>query len=276
MCCNSGKPLALNEMSSVTDNSPPDFIRIQYEFTRHVRDPENHPAPCDIEDRRMRIYRELVYNNVESFIANNFPVLRKITRDERWHAMVRHYFSSHQAHTPLFPKMPQEFLRHLESERQDLDDPPFILELAHYEWVESALTLDVREIDMTDVDPEGDLLAGIPVMSPLAWPLAYQYPVHRIGPNYQPKKAPAEPTYLVIYRKRDDEVGFMELNPVTARLLENIQKDRRHSGRELLQRIAAELRHPDPETVVDGGLEIMRKLRARDVLLGARKTAIAP
>ena len=88
----------------------PRFQEIQYGFTRHMRDPENHPGPPDIEDRRMEIYRGLLYRNVEGFIANSFPVLRKITSDDRWHAMIRDYFKRHQAHTPLFPKMPQEFL----------------------------------------------------------------------------------------------------------------------------------------------------------------------
>ena len=36
----------------------------QYEFAAHLRDPENVPAPDGIEDRRMGIYRELFYNNL--------------------------------------------------------------------------------------------------------------------------------------------------------------------------------------------------------------------
>ena len=58
------------------------FIETQYQFAATIRDPENKPAPDNIEPRRMTIYRELFYNNIEGFIANGFPVLRQITIDE--------------------------------------------------------------------------------------------------------------------------------------------------------------------------------------------------
>ena len=93
------------------------FTTIQHIFTSHIRDPELNPAPAEFEARRMEIYRDLFYRNVEGFIANSFPVLRKITPDERWHSMIRDYFKTHRAQTPLFPRMPLEFLHYLERER---------------------------------------------------------------------------------------------------------------------------------------------------------------
>ncbi|MGH8246377.1 MAG: HvfC family RiPP maturation protein [Gammaproteobacteria bacterium] len=247
------------------------FQKLQYEFTRHVRDPGGWPAPADIEDRRMGIYRELLYNNVESFLGNSFPVLRKISGADRWHTLMRDYFRAHRAHTPLFPRMPQEFVQYLERERGDQPgDPPFLLELAHYEWVELALGFDGRNIDLSGIDTDGDLLTGRPVLSPLAWPLAYRFPVHRISPDFLPEAPPEQATYLVVFRDRQDQVGFLELNPVSARLLELLQQESNRSSLELLQDIARELNHPDPDVVVDGGLEILRKLKARDVVLGTR------
>jgi hypothetical protein len=210
----------------------------------------------------------MVYNNVEGLIANNFPVLREITPDDRWRTLVRDYFSNHEAHTPLFPKISREFLQFLENERKSPDDPPFIVELAHYEWVEATLALDTRDIQLDDVDRDGDLLTELPVLSPLTWLLTYQYPVHRIGLEYQPEQPPEQPTYLVVFRDRNYDVGFMELNPVTARLLQKIKEGVGESGRDMLESIAAEIQHPNPEMVVNAGLNIMQRLRARDVLLG--------
>lgn len=246
----------------------PRFQEVQYTFTRHMRDPDNNPAPDDIEDRRMEIYRGLLYRNVEGFIAGSFPVLRKITPDDQWHAMVRDYFNRHRSRTPLFPKMPQEFLQYLEQERNNENDPPFILELAHYEWVELALNLDTREIEMDGINPEGDLLEEFPVLNPLTWLLCYSYPVHKISPEYLPEEAPQQPTYLVVYRNRSDKVGFMELNPVSARLLEMIQKSQAACGRRALESIADKLKHPEPDVVIKGGLEIMQGLLQRNVILG--------
>ena len=59
----------------------PDFQKLQYAFAAHLRDPAAHPAPAGIEDRRLQIYRELFYNNVEGLLASNFPVIRRVLGD---------------------------------------------------------------------------------------------------------------------------------------------------------------------------------------------------
>ncbi len=257
-------------MASLSNkNKSEGFREVQHVFTQHMRDPENNPAPEGVEDRRIGVYRELVYNNIEGFIANSFPVLRKITPDEQWHEMLRDYVCNHQAHTPLFPRMPLEFIKYLEDERHGHpEDPGFLLELATYEWAEIAISLDTREIEMDGIDVEGDLLAGVPVLNPLIMPQTYQYPVHQISPDYLPDSPPKDPTYLLVYRRRDDEVGFLELNTVSARLVECIQDNNDKTGLQLLERIAEELKHPDPQVVINGGQEIMRDMHDKDILLG--------
>ncbi|MCH8162640.1 MAG: putative DNA-binding domain-containing protein, partial [Proteobacteria bacterium] len=224
-----------------------------------------------VEDRRIGVYRELIYNNIEGFIADSFPVLRKITPDDRWHEMLRDYVCNHQAHTPLFPRMPLEFIQYLEDERHGHpEDPDFMLELAAYEWAEIAISLDTREIEMDGIDVEGDLLAGVPVLNPLIMTQTYQYPVHKISPDYLPDAPPEEPTYLLVYRRKDDEVGFLELNTVSARLIECIQANDDKMGLQLLERIAEELKHHDPQVVINGGHEIMRDMHDKDILLGVK------
>lgn len=252
-------------------DSQPEFIRRQYAFAAHIRDPGHAPAPADVEDRRMAIYRELFYNNVEGFLSGTFPVLREIIDDTTWHRMARDFFAHHESHSPLFLEIPREFLNWLREERTaTTDDPPFLQELAHYEWAELALSVSEETIPDEGIDPDGDLLAGVPVLSPLAWHLGYQWPVHRISPEFQPRTPPAEPSWLVIYRNRADEVGFLEINRVTRRLLELIDEGRDRSGRELLEQIAAELSHPDPAVVVQGGADILAGLREKSVIPGTR------
>jgi hypothetical protein len=244
-------------------------VRQQYAFAAHIRNPERNSRPEGIEERRMKIYRELFYNNVEGFIASTYPVLRKIMPDDRWHAMIRGYFAHHVSHTPLFPEMPREFLKYLEHEcKPQPDDPPFLLELAHYEWVELALSLLDEKIGATEVDAQGDLLDGIPAISPLAWTLSYRFPVHKIGPDFQPSEAGEMQTHLIVYRDADFDVRFIEINPVTARLLQLFSGDDAVSGRVALQQVAAELNHPQPGIVIQGGMEILNDLRRRQVILG--------
>ena len=249
----------------------PDFQRKQYEFAAHIRDPERNAAPEGIEDRRMAIYRDLFFNNLRNLLGGTFPVLQKLSGKERWGTLVREFMARHQAQTPYFLEIPKEFLEFLEHEHEPQeDDFPFLLELAHYEWVELALSISTDRDDLTTVDTDGDLLAGAPVMSALAWPLAYRYPVHRISPEFQPSEPGDERTYLAIYRNADNEISFMELNAVTAGLLEKISTNpEQKSGRDLLIDLSKEIDF-DPDALIEHGANALAELRAANILLGTR------
>lgn len=249
----------------------------QMAFAAHIRDPEHAPAPTDVEDRRMAIYRDLFFKNISGLLENAFPVLRKILGDARWQALIRDFMVHHRAATPLFLELSQELLDYLGTTRagQATDDPPFLLELAHYEWVELALSVSDDEPDPTHADPNGDLLDGVPVVSPLAWNLSYRYPVHRIGPDVQPQAPGDTATHLVVYRNRAERIEFLEINAITQRLLTLVQAERPCTGRQALQAIATELKHPDPDKVVAAGSRMLTDLRRRDVILGTRWPASA-
>ena len=245
---------------------------IQYAFTAHLRDPENNPAPDAIEDRRMGIYRDLFYNNVEGFLSKGFPVIRSIFNDESWHRMVRDFFSRHKSQSPYFLEISQEFLAYLQDEREPQpEDPAGLLELAHYEWVELALTVAEENIELENTNPNGDLLTEHPVLSPVAWTLAYQFPVHKMAPDYLPEQAPEQATYLVVYRNRNDEVRFLETNPVTARLINLLENDDNLSGQQALDQIVTEMNHPNPEIVISGGLSALQELQSYGIILGTHR-----
>lgn len=249
---------------------PEKLASLQTAFAAHLRNPQQFPAPAGIEDRRLQIYRDLFFNNISKLLASNFPVLKKIYGEAAWQQLVREFYTEHRARTPLFPELAKEFLRYVQEQRSGREgDPPFLLELAHYEWVELALSLDMQEIDAAAANPQGDLLLGVPVLSPLAWPLAYAFPVHRISPDFRPQQAPAEPTRLLAYRNRQDQVRFMEINPVTWLLLEKLQTADQ-SGQAVLQSIAREIGHADQQRVIEHGSNLLQDLRQRDVVLGTR------
>lgn len=218
----------------------------------------------------MAVYRELFYNNVEGFLASGFPVLRRLYTDNDWHRMARDFFANHRSRTPYFLEITQEFLQYLREERAPQpEDPPFLLELAHYEWVELALAISEAEPDWQEIDPHGDLLDGRPALSPTAWLLSYRYPVHRIGPEFRPDAPGEQPTFLLACRDARDQVSFMELNPVTARLLALIEERPQARGREILAIIAEEIRHPNPDAVLEGGRQTLTQLYSTGVVLGS-------
>ena len=248
----------------------PAFQQLQYDFAAQLRDPEANPAPTDIEARRMRIYAELFYNNMQGYLANGFPVLRSLYADDDWHALVRSFYASHKSHSPQFYQIGEEFLDYLQNEHAACDcDPPFLIELAHYEWVEMILAIDPAEPELVGVDHNGDLLAGRPVVTPWLKNLAYQYDVHRISAEYQPKEPLEQSTFLAVYRKPDDSIVFLELNAITAHLLQKLINAPEKTGRDQLQALAAEIGQ-DAQALLKFGADILTNLRDKQVLLGAR------
>ena len=256
------------------DPQLPRFQRQQLAFAGHLRDPLNTPMPDGIEPRRMAVYAEILYNGLNEQLSGKFPVLHEIIPGHRWHAIVRDFLAHHRAGTPLFTEIALEFLEYLQAAPHPAaGDWPFMLELAHYEYVELAVALsdaDERAQARARYDPNGDLLAGRPVLAPTAWNLSYRYPVHRIGPDYLPAGPPAQATHLVVYRDRLDDVHFLEINAVTQRLLTLMQAEPGMTGEQILQRIAEELRHTQPATVLQAGSGLFNGLRERHVILGSR------
>ncbi|MBL1321913.1 MAG: putative DNA-binding domain-containing protein [Methylophaga sp.] len=241
------------------------FKDTQYQFAGHLRDPENNPAPENIEPRRMTIYRELFYNNIEGFVANGFPVLRQITADEDWHNMIRDFMVKHRCKTPLFHEISREFMAYLDNERDLKNDPIFIKELVHYEWVELALSVLDADVEPVQIDVNQDVLDLRLKISPLAWSLAYQFPVHQIGPDFQPEQASEQPVYLLVYRAVDDNITFLELNPVSARLIDLLNDGL--TGQVAAEQIAEELQHPNPDIVIEGARGLITDWLQREILV---------
>jgi hypothetical protein len=245
----------------------PSFQEFQFEFTRHIRDPKANPRPDGVPARRMKVYNELLFNNLEGFLLACFPVLRQILGKRKWTALVRDFFAEHRCHTPFFRQIPDEFIQYLQAERGEQEsDPPFLRELAHYEWIELVLSVSNKEAP-AKVDLQGDLQTGIPVLNPVLSLLEYAYPVQRIGPRFKPTAPTAEPTHLLVFRNAEFDVRFIQLNAVSTRLLALLVGGDL-TGREALERIAKELKHPAPDAVISGGLEILQNLRAEQAILG--------
>ncbi len=244
----------------------------QRQFTRHIRDPLHVSRPKGVNARRMGVYTEIVFNNLAEVVSACFPVCRSLLGVRRWNRLLRRFFIEHQCTSPLFRQIPEEFLRWLEATQEHETTkeklPVFLYSLAHYEWIEMALAFsDAAAIEHV---AEGDMLGKRPVLAPALALLSYPYAVHRINKRRQPEQPDDQPTHIVVFRRADDIVKFIVLNPVSARLLALLSTGDL-SGEQALRQIAAEMQHPEPQVVIDGGLEIMQGLRAEGVIIGVQK-----
>ena len=248
---------------------PPERLAaLQKRFADHIRDPEGNPAPEGIEERRLAIYRRLFFNNLSSLFGANFPVARKIVPDARWRELVRAFMIDHRATTPLFPEIGREFVRFLAEHPEEHGEWPFLAELCHWQFLATCVRNDQAEPASVPADPRGDLLDGRPVVNPTLRLAQYRWPVHEIDADHVPGEPRA--VVLAIHRKSDDRLGRMQINAMTARLLELLQENSGITGQESLSRLAAETGHSDEGSLVEHGKALLEKLRDRELLLGVR------
>lgn len=253
-----------------TTTELPLFQQYQLQFSGHIRNPQSIPGPDRVAASRMRVYREIVFDNLESSLANCFPVCKKILGKRAWQKVVRGFFVHHQSHSPLFRQIPEEFLAYLDQAHTFEDVPRlpgFFTSLAHYEWIELAVAACESANDLESTNADGDLLQDAVVLTPTLRLLVYDYPVHRISSGNKPAAPLEEPVHLAVFRNLDDEVRFIEINQLTFRLL-TLFAQTPASGKQVLRQIAEETRHPHPEVLIEFGLPILQALREQQLILG--------
>lgn len=202
------------------------FQQVQQQFVAYLRSPEQQ-KPADVAQERLDLYRELLFNNVAGFVSSAFPVLKSLYSEQAWQQRLQLFFSAYRCENPFFLSIAQSFLDFLQRQyQQHGDDPAFMLELAHYEWLELELATRKAEPEVAVTDLRQQALQ----LSELASVQAYQYPVHKICREFQPEEA--EASFLLIHRNADDEVKFIALNQLTTLLLQILTQ---HPGLTLVE-----------------------------------------
>lgn len=240
----------------------------QMAFTRHIRDPENVRPPEGVSERGMVVYSEIVFNNIESSVAACFPVLKKVLGEEVWLKLVRDFFIHQPCNTPIFREIPEAFLDYI-NRANDL--PPYVQDLAHYEWVELYLAYADKKINWAKIDVDADLLDAPLAFAPAMALLSYDYPVHQISPEAIPQFPLKTPVNLLVFRDADDVVRFIELNQMTANLIEDLQ-DGQLTVRQALIGLASAMKFGDLNAMLNFGLDVLQDLKSQGVILGALNT----
>lgn len=234
---------------------------------RYLRDPDHCAPPAGMDVARAQVYRDLIFNNLSLLLSGTFPVLIKVLGEARWRSLMRIFLRDYRASTPKFGEIAQEFVEFLAAQPPGLSDgdwPPFMVELAHYEWVEMAL--QQSEAEPLPASDAGQLLECALQVSPLAWPLAYAWPVQLVGPDYLPDAPPVQPTLLLVRRAEDWSVKFSELSPLAWRLLQRITEFPQLTGREQLQGLAVEAQAVGSPMFIESGAALLRQMHGEGVV----------
>jgi len=241
----------------------PDFQRIQHQFAAAIRDPAHSPQ-LGVVPERLAVYQDLFFNNVLNFVSSAFPVLSTLYSPAQWQQKVRLFFQHSSLPSPYFLDIAASFLHWLQQQPLQAEDRPFLVELAHYEWIELYLATAHRQLDfvkLQQIDHQQPL-----ALDELALVLSYHYPVSQISAAYTPEQSLAQPSLLLVYRDPADEIKFVALNQLSASLLQLLASTPGLSLSELcvaLQKLAPQFTE---DTILEGARPLLLDLAKKGVI----------
>jgi len=241
----------------------------QHAFIQHIKNPQANPLVGGIEDRRLKIYRELFFKNILSFLSSGFPVLESLYSEQQWKELARTFFIKHECRSPYFIDISKEFIEFLSNEYELTEfDPIFMRELAHYEWLE--LDVSVRKSSQRTKKWDGFSPITQVQMSELATLVSYQYPVHQISAEFSPSQI-TEIVYVVVYRDTTDEVNFTLINAVSAHLLNSIMKQGRATVDSLTKIMIEAMPQLDVHQITGSLQQVIKQLLLQEILFLAEQ-----
>lgn len=238
--------------------APEKLQSFQQEYALYLRDPKNTKRPTGVPARESKIYEELLFNNICGFIDACFPVAKTLFTEKRWKKFCRSFFRDWQSHTPYFSKIPEQFVKFIQSKHTELRVPGYLPDLLHYEWLE----LEVE----TAVDAKNGTISSRRIsLNPSVRYARYHWPVHQISKTYRPRKA--VPTVLLVHRDSNDEVKFLEINEITAQLLDILAAGAK-TGNEAIKHLSKRLGYASPEPLLIHGHTLLADLLKQEILQG--------
>ncbi len=265
----------------------------QAAFTSHLRDPALYARPNGTRAARMAVYREIVFNNICASLTACFPVLHSMLGKRMFKRLMRDCFRYGQFESPLFQDIPAAFVAYLQNHASDAQQdvetnfhtqthaaekpaqgnasllvPAYAAELAHYEWLELAIsrqpTRPIGAEHLPVVDSAEALATQVIALTEAHYLAQYRYAVHSLSRrNRQPTPAA---TQLLIYRTRSHTIQFVVLNGLTAALLAQIQAQPGMTVEGHLDRLAKQLPAYPRDNLIQGGLQTVFALYQQSAL----------
>ncbi|WP_020581154.1 HvfC family RiPP maturation protein [Endozoicomonas elysicola] len=198
-----------------------DFQKVQQQFTEAIRHQADNPFD-QIKPEGFAVYSRLIRNNIFNFVSQGYPVLKKILSEAQFSSLIDRFIAGHHAGSPYFIDISAEFLAWLNTRPVTDEDrtlPPFLQELAHYEWLETVLLGNEQDEPPAMLinyfsECEDELIWSVNAVA-----AAYQYPVHKISQDFQPETIPEQPTLLIIYRQ-ENETRFLSVDALAWQLFQ--------------------------------------------------------
>jgi len=269
--------MCLSATLSTSNDSLAEFQQYQHQFVEYLRNPQKDQAVPASLPQSSTIYAKLLFSKIEGSLDNCFLISCQLLGSSHWTQLIQNFIKDHRCKSPLYREIPDEFIDYLMNEQSTMVLPEFIIELAHFEWMELVLETEKASATKPCFPIKEDHLTGIPVFNPVFHLLYYHYPVQNITATdaywneWESRSEPylPEPIILAGLRDREDKVQFIEVNTVTARLIELTQEGFSTAEQALLE-LAAELHYGDHETILPFGSDLFKQLEQQHIIIGAQ------
>lgn len=176
---------------------------------------------------RLGIYRDLARTSLEEPLQNIFPISKNLMAEE-WEDCVSTFLAARSVQSPHYRDIAPAFLAWLSESAWGQERWPFLLALAHFEYVEVMVARWPGEAPTLALsqEPSPDLRL---VLSEGAQVLTYEFAVHQA--TVESPVPPKIPTHLLVYRDADGDFRMMELTPATAAFLVRASTEPLHQAR---------------------------------------------
>ncbi len=235
------------------------FQQHQLAFTDWIRHGGSAREPNNISKARLNIYRELIFNNISSFIEQTYPITQALLPSEIWHNLIDLFFQYGQCDSPYYYDISLHFKDFLDQDTaktpiQNAEasyhvflpnihhDYPWLRELMQYEWME--LFVDMAEVTWLD-DPSPEVMnvdlhqrtSQQFLLKTTSWVLGYQYPVHTWSTSMSLADIQLMPSCLLIFRDQNYTIQVHSLHPLWALFIDTLQSQEMVNFRSLTELI---------------------------------------
>ncbi|MEC7120896.1 MAG: putative DNA-binding domain-containing protein [Pseudomonadota bacterium] len=252
-----------------------DFQQAQRTFCDWVRQPDLAPPPVDVALPRLQVYRELLFNNVCSFIDLVYPIARSVLPPQTWQQLCEQFFAQARCESPLYLDISLQFREYLsEVQHPVLQTYPWLAELLQVEWMELHVDLDEhawpdqQQLELARVQADSvHVTDAVWRLSVPIWVLAYQWPVYRWRVGELVSAVNPEPSCVVVWRDCQDQMQLAVVSPIAAALLELVSQTSTWQSSVLAQHLGALVPQLASEQATVWVSDVKNWLHARDLLV---------
>lgn len=241
-----------------------DFRQTQFALARYLRDPLGASLPAGVNAADANACSQEMVDHLCDILAPAFPVTHALLGDDMWGLTVRMFLKDAPCHMPWATALQRAFVTHVCGSTDMLQLPAWLQDLAHFEWLQTAVS--TLPVTWPAFDATGDTMHNAVVLNPTHVEAAYEWPVHDIDTEHKPDDM--QHTHVTMLRDLQDELHVFDSSVFRGQLIGLLRDGQ--TGEQAFMGLAMWLSHPDPENFVQEGVQVMAQLQREGVVLGTR------